>query len=517
MPAAAAAATAAAGAASGGSFLTGWLGSWIWPEASAQEPVSASASPTQQAFVRHVSSSSPWATGSGEDDADEEEDGWEGRQESLGSLSSSSSPLALLSHVVLLQKELEQQRAALLGMQQQLDHTSNSYQRLKQVCRQRGRAALLQGARFVLHKADGSTQHVLLYLTHAGSSRGVQPSRLGRQQQQQPEQGLLLAIAALPETRSEARAAFKRLASGAGEGPAAEEDSNHPAHGRASSAGGLPPTPQGGRLSAFGSVGAGLRLRLQRGTILQSGYDSGKLPRSALQLLKAVPARQLVGVVRGNRHFPVPANGAGGSSAGGVQGPAGAECFTVMVQEDSGGQVTAINLQLPLVGNGRDLDEWILAVRDVAAAGHQPGAAAAAAAVGRQPPAQGHVQPSGAVQGAVGNASAADGGGSGRAAAADAAAGEAGSSAGQSGPGAAEQAAAAVARDPPLAYKAVYSAAEHQQHAVLEPAAADWVLPAAASATPRPWAGSAAAANDAGGVSSGTDDDDDDADTDDDD
>jgi hypothetical protein len=30
-----------------------------------------------------------------------------------------------LSHVVLLQKELEQQRAALLGMQQQLDHTSN--------------------------------------------------------------------------------------------------------------------------------------------------------------------------------------------------------------------------------------------------------------------------------------------------------------------------------------------------------------------------------------------------------
>jgi hypothetical protein len=261
-------------------------------------------------------------------------------------------------------------------------------------------------------------------------------------------------------------------------------------------------------------VGAGLRLRLQRGTILQSGYDSGKLPRSALQLLKAVPARQLVGVVRGNRHFPVAANG-GSSSAGGVQGPAGAECFTVMVQEDSGGQVTAINLQLPLVGNGRDLDEWILAVRDVAAAGHQPGTAAAAA-VGHQSPAQGHVQPSGAVQEAVGATSAADGGGLGQAAAAHAAAGEAGSSAGQSGPGAAEQAAAAVARDPPLPYKAADSAAE-QPHAALEPAAADWVLPAAASATPRPWAGGAAAANDAGGASSGIDDDDDDADTDDDD
>lgn len=381
-----------------------------------------------------------------------------------------------------------------------------SYQRLKQVCRQRGRAALLQGARFLLHKADGSTQHVLLYLTHAGSSRGVQPSRLGRPPQQ-PEQGLLLAIAALPETRSEARAAFRRLAAGAGEGPAVGDESHHSAHARASSAGGSPPNPQGGRLSAFGSVGAGLRLRLQRGIILQSGYDSGKLPRSALQLLKAVPARQLVGVVRGSKHFPVPASGGtgGGSSAGG-QGPAGAEHFTVMVQEGGGGQVTAINLQLPLVGNGRNLDEWILAVRDVAAAGHQQGAA-----VGNQPAAQG--QPSGAVQEAVGTSTA--DGGLGRGAAADAAAGEAGSSAGQSGPGVAEQPAAAVARGPPLSFK-VDSAAQ-QQHAALEPAAADWVLPAAASATPRPWAGGAAAAASdvGGGASSGTDDDDDDADTDD--
>lgn len=360
---------------------------------------------------------------------------------------------------------------------------TRSYQRLKQVCRQRGRAALLQGARFVLHKADGSTQHVLLYLTHAGSSRGVQPSRLGRQPRQ-PEQGLLLAIAALPETRSEARAAFRRLAAGAGEGPAVGDDSNHSAHARASSAGGSPPNPQGSRLSAFGSVGAGLRLRLQRGIILQSGYDSGKLPRSALQLLKAVHARQLVGVVRGSRHFPVPASdGAGGGSSAGGQGSAGAEFFTVMVQEESGGQVTAINLQLPLVGNGRDLDEWLLAVRDVAAAGHQQGAA-----VGHQPAAQG--QPP------------------------DAAAGEVGSSAGQSGPGVAEQPAAAVARDPPLSFK-VDSAAQ-QQHAALEPAAADWVLPAAASATPRPWAGGAAVAASevGGGASSGTDDDDD-ADTDD--
>lgn len=60
------------------------------------------------------------------EDADEDEEGWDGRQESVGGLSnSSSSPLALLSHVVLLQKELEQQRAALSTMQQQLDHTSN--------------------------------------------------------------------------------------------------------------------------------------------------------------------------------------------------------------------------------------------------------------------------------------------------------------------------------------------------------------------------------------------------------
>lgn len=114
----------AAAAASGSSFLSGWLGSWIWAEASAQEPPSASASLTPQAATRHVSGSSPWATGSGED-VDEDEDGWDSRQESVGGLSSSSSPLALLSHVVLLQKELEQQRKALSAMQQQLDHTSN--------------------------------------------------------------------------------------------------------------------------------------------------------------------------------------------------------------------------------------------------------------------------------------------------------------------------------------------------------------------------------------------------------
>lgn len=248
-----------------------------------------------------------------------------------------------------------------------------SYQRLKQICRHRGREALLQGARFLLHKSDGNTQHVLLYLTHPGSSRG-QASRLGRQQQQ-PDPGMVLAIAALPETRREARAAYRRMASGLADGPEASEGSNHSAQSAPGDAtggvsqGGSPPTPSG-RLSAFGSVGAGLRLRMQRGTILQLGYDSGKLPRSALQQLKAIPASQLVGVVRGRTHFPAPTNGA--SVAGGLAGNP-AECFTVLVQEDS--RVTAINLQLPTVGNGRNLDEWLLAVRDVAAGG-QPAVAA---------------------------------------------------------------------------------------------------------------------------------------------
>lgn len=36
-----------------------------------------------------------------------------------------STPLSLLSHVVHMQKELEQQRAQLEAMQQQLEHTSN--------------------------------------------------------------------------------------------------------------------------------------------------------------------------------------------------------------------------------------------------------------------------------------------------------------------------------------------------------------------------------------------------------
>jgi len=279
-----------------------------------------------------------------------------------------------------------------------------SYQRLKQVCRQRGRSALLQGARFLLHKPDGSTQHILLYISQQGSAKGVQPSRLGRQQPQQAEQGLMLVIAALPETRSEARTALKRLTAGtgddlaataaagaagaaAGDGGTASSGVHHAAAAPVSSGGGVAGAASGGgpRLSAFGSVGAGLRLRLQRDTMLQMGYESGKLPRAALQTLKSVPAGQLVGVVRGSTHFVVPASSSILASAAVGGSSRAAECFTLLVQEDASGSITAINLQLPHTGNGRNLDEWILALRDVASAvdpsgNDNPAAAAASAA-----------------------------------------------------------------------------------------------------------------------------------------
>lgn len=391
-----------------------------------------------------------------------------------------------------------------------------SYQRLKQVCRQRGRAALLSGARFCLHKADGSTQHILLYLTHAGSSRGVhnqhhqqQASRFGRpsqplQQQQGDAGGFELVIAALPETRREARQAFKRLAAsgavgavevplsastagaaaaadggGASHRPQQQQQQQHggsagaaasgssAAGGVGSSAAAAAASTSPPRLSAFGTVGAGLRLRLQRGTILQMGYESGKLPRSALQVLKVIPAGNLVGVVRGNAHFVVPAAAAAvaansGSSGGGISST---ECFTLLVQESgSSAHVTAINLQLPPTGNSRGIDEWLLALRDVAVVRTAP--AAAAVPVERQE----HV---GAARASTAEMSLAT---------ADAAAG----------------AAAGVAT------------------AVAAASAADgWLLPAAAAATPQPWAGHAASA---GGASertgSSVSSDDDDADTD---
>jgi hypothetical protein len=71
------------------------------------------------------SSSSPWATAAaGEDES--QEDGFFGMHSAASGVStSSSSPLALLSHVVHMQKELEQQRMQLAAMQQQLNHTSN--------------------------------------------------------------------------------------------------------------------------------------------------------------------------------------------------------------------------------------------------------------------------------------------------------------------------------------------------------------------------------------------------------
>lgn len=200
----------------------------------------------------------------------------------------------------------------------------------------------------------------------------------------------MLVIAALPETRREAKLAFRRLAAGASDLPAAAdadgvggETSLAAAAAARSSAGGAEGVNSNAgaapRLSAFGSVGAGLRLRLQRGTLLQLGYESGKLPRSALQVLKSIPPSQLVGVVRGNVHFAAPASGTSAAGAAAGSTAPAAVCFTLMVQEEASGYVSAINLQLPLAGNGRCLDEWILALRDVAAA------VPAAAAVGTQP------------------------------------------------------------------------------------------------------------------------------------
>jgi hypothetical protein len=626
------------------SWLLGWkgLGSYFWPDSSAhpaadgvQAAAASSGYPESQAGGRSLAGS-PWpdepAGGADEGEGDDGDE-WHGLDSpGSGVSTSSTSPLVLLSHVVHMQKELEQQRAQLEAVQQQLEHTANrwvwilyvwlhvlhgvtlegnctavcfmvpwlaascvtlhlnpgvwvgplvcmrqgcmlaaeptvvrpchqtaqryafgvipvrvlvlltcSYQRLKQVCRQRGRSALMQGARFLLHSPDGSTQHVLLYIGHAGSSRGGQPSRLGRQQQQ-PDQGSMLVIAALPETRREARLAFRRLAAGASDLPAAADadgvggeptlaaaaaarSSTGGAGGVGSTAGAAP------RLSAFGSVGAGLRLRLQRSTLLQLGYESGKLPRSALQVLKSIPSSQLVGVVRGNAHF---AAGASGTSAGGAAAGSAApatECFTLMVQEEASGYVTAINLQLPLAGNGRCLDEWILALQDVAAAAPaaaavvtQPVAAAGAAALtafGRGEVQQGRStasarasstadartaagQDEGPVRSSRPNSSTSVPQSSSTAHTRQ----PSGSNAPQQSPATAAAVvavAAVAATTAAVADAAANVSSESSTHHALE--GHDWVLPAAAGATPKPWpaVGSSATGHDSGSSSEGND------------
>jgi hypothetical protein len=281
------------------------------------------------------------------------------------------------------------------------------------------------------------------------------------------------------------------------------------------------------RLSAFGSVGAGLRMRLQRGTLLQLGYESGKLPQSALQVLKSVPSSQLVGVVRGNAHFAAPASGA--SAAGAAAGsPAPAtECFTLMVQEEASGYVTAINLQLPLAGNGRCLDEWILALRDVAAA--------VPAAVGTQPVTAAAFGYAGAHQ--------AQGKQQGRSSARASSTADTRTGVGQddglvsssrpsssasvlqssstthtrqpSGGSAPQQASATAAAVASVAAVAATTAAvadaaatvsaDSNTHQALE--GHDWVLPAAAGATPKPWpaVGSRGAGHNSGSSSDGSD------------
>lgn len=126
-----------AGAAGSSSWLSysGWkvLSSWIWPEAGpAQEAAAAEAlrAASPQPSVRPPSSS-PWPVGGGgEDSGEEQEDSYDDSHSSLSSLAGGdgrggTSPLALLSHVVHMQKELEQQRVQLEVMQQQLDRTSN--------------------------------------------------------------------------------------------------------------------------------------------------------------------------------------------------------------------------------------------------------------------------------------------------------------------------------------------------------------------------------------------------------
>lgn len=260
-----------------------------------------------------------------------------------------------------------------------------SYQQLKQACWQRGRAALQQGARFLLHRADGSTHHVLLYLTQAGSSRGggQQTSRLAnnQRQEQQPQQqprssgGLVLVLAALPETRKQARAAYRRLAATAADGqsserPSSDSTSSPSAPPAGSSAGAAlgntgAPSP---RMSALGAVSAGLRLRMQRGTLLQLGYESGKFPRQTLSTLKTIPVTQLVGIVRGSTNAAAArvVSSAGGAFDGSTRGVG--QSFDLLVQEELRGDVTAIRLQVPAVGNGRSVSEWVAALRDVAVA-----------------------------------------------------------------------------------------------------------------------------------------------------
>lgn len=110
--------------------LKDW-GSWLWPvDGSQQAPVPAAApSAAAPAHAPAPSAcSSPWPDAGPDVDEDGGEPEWPSTHSSNSALSTSStSPLALLSHVVHMQKELEQQRMQLEVAQQQLAHTSNRW------------------------------------------------------------------------------------------------------------------------------------------------------------------------------------------------------------------------------------------------------------------------------------------------------------------------------------------------------------------------------------------------------
>jgi flagellin-like hook-associated protein FlgL len=130
-------AAAPADAASSSSWLLGWtgLGSYFWPDSSAhpaaggaQTGAPSTGNPESQAGGRSLAGS-PWpdeSAAGAEEGGDDEGDEWHGLDSpGSGVSNSSTSPLVLLSHVVHMQKELEQQRAQLGAVQQQLEHTNN--------------------------------------------------------------------------------------------------------------------------------------------------------------------------------------------------------------------------------------------------------------------------------------------------------------------------------------------------------------------------------------------------------